>query len=293
MAWRGTNENDIEQNYNARLTVPEYAEHVAKCRATTLLVKTKLKPEEDISYGAHERETFDWYPCGYSNAPVHVYIHGGFWRANDKSDFGLVAAPFVSAGVNVAVINYPLCPEVSLEQVVNSVISAVKFVRKFAAERGANINDYTLAGHSAGAHLATMVLTHNWAGAGFSTHPVRAAVLISGIYELEPVLQISVNREKIHLTANRIPTLSPMRFPPTDVDLFLTVGGDESPMWMKQSADFANAVQIHGGAARYVEIPGRNHCNLMETFADPSSPLVHMSVEHLFPSKVERMLHRA
>lgn len=284
MVWSGTNINDIEQNYNARLTVPEYADHVARCRAATDAVKARLNPEIDLRYGTHELESLDWYHAGRSNAPVHVFIHGGFWRANDKRDFGLVAAPITDAGADAVVINYPLCPEVSLDQVVQSVNSAIKWIWNRAADSGANMIDFTLSGHSAGAHLAAMVLTHDWASEGLPAKPIRSAVLISGIYELEPVLQISVNKEKIHLTPDRVPYLSPMRRPPSGVPLLLPVGEDEAPMWMRQSSNLAAAVRAEGGYAKYMEIPGRNHCNLMETFEDPASPLSRNTLDHLFPS---------
>ena len=284
MTWSGTDINDIEQNFNARLTVPEYADHVARCRAATDAVKSRLHPETDLRYGPHELESLDWYRSGRSNAPVHVFIHGGFWRANDKKDFGLIAAPVSDAGADAVVINYPLCPEVSLDQVVQSVNSAIKWIWNRAADFRADMTDFTLSGHSAGAHLAAMVLAHDWVSEGLPPKPIRSAVLISGIYELQPVLQISVNREKIHLTPDRVPFLSPMRRPPSGVSLLLPVGGDEAPLWMRQSSDLAAAVRDNGGYARYIEIPGRNHCNLMETFEDSASPLTRMTLDHLFRS---------
>jgi arylformamidase len=283
MAWSGTDVNDIEQNYNARLTVPEFVQHVARCRTITAKVKSDLNAISDIPYGSHPRECFDWYPCGKTGAPVHIFIHGGFWRANDKSDFGLVAGPVNKAEANVAIISYPLCPERPLAQIVQSAVRAVQYIVRYASDEGADTSDLTIAGHSAGAHLSAMVLSHDWAAEGWSAHPFRAAVLISGIFELEPVLQISVNREMIHLTEIMVPNLSPMRFPPSDVDVLLPVGGDEAPMWMKQSEKFAEAIRSAGGKARYVEIPGRNHCNLMETFENSSYPLPRMTVDHLYP----------
>ena len=283
MVWNGSDPNDIEQNFNARLTVSDFADDVARCRAETVVVKARLKPQTNLRYGEHRLETLDWYRGDRSRAPVHVFIHGGYWRANDKDDFGLVAAPLVAVGAHVAVINYPLCPEVSMDQVVASTMAAIDWVRRNAGGFGADVTDFTLSGHSAGAHLVAMVLARDWAAEGLPAHPVRAAVLISGIYELEPVLEVSVNADEIHLTADRVPPLSPMRFPPAAVPLLLPVGGDEAPLWMRQSADFAAAVRAAGGDATYLEIPGHNHCTLMETFKDPASPLTRATLDHLFP----------
>jgi arylformamidase len=119
--------------------------------------------------------------------------------------------------------------------------------------------------------------------AGLRRARYRAAVLISGIYELEPVLPVSVNGTDIHLTADMVPPLSPMRFPPAEVPVLLVVGGDEAPLWMRQSADFAKVVRAVGGDARYLGVPGENHFSLMEAFADVARPLTRISVDFLSP----------
>ena len=225
----------------------------------------------------------DWYPASGPDAPVHVFVHGGYWRAHDKDDFGLIAAPLVAAGAHVASVNYPLCPEVTVGGIVASVRTAVAWVWRHAGEFGADNADFTISGHSVGAHLAAMALCCDWAAGGLPARPFRAAVLISGIYELEPVLPVSVNADEIHLTAHMVLSLSPMRFPPKDVPMLLPVGGDEAPLWMRQSADFAEAVRAAGGDARYVEMPGENHFSLMEAFADAAHPLTRAVVDFLFP----------
>ena len=278
MAWPGTDATDIEQNFNARLAVPDFAGRVARCKAATAEVRERLDATCDIAYGAHPLETLDWYGAGRAGAPVHVFVHGGYWRAHDKDEFGLIAGPLVAAGVNVAVINYPLCPDVTVAGVVRSAIAAVAWVLGNAHRFGADATDLTLSGHSAGAHLAAMVLGHDWAA------PLRSAVLISGIYELTPVLGVSVNAAEIRLTEEMVAPLSPMRFAPTAVPLLLAVGGDEAPLWMRQSADFATAVDAAGGRARYLEIPGENHFSLMETFTDPDAPLPRAMLDHLSAS---------
>ena len=282
MAWPGTDPDDIEQNFNARLSVPDFAGYVGRCRAATAAVKERLGARDSIPYGSHPLETLDWYPAAGPDAPVHVFVHGGYWRAHDKDDFGLIAAPLVAAGTHVASVNYPLCPEVTVGDIVASVRTAVAWVWRHAGEFGADNADFTISGHSVGAHLAAMALCHDWAAEGLPVRPFRAAVLISGIYELEPVLPVSVNAAEIHLTADMVPSLSPMRFPPGDVPLFLPVGGDEAPLWMRQSADFAEAVRAAGGDARYVEVSGENHFSLMEAFADTAHPLTRVTVDFLY-----------
>jgi arylformamidase len=282
MAWPGTDPNDIEQNFNARYSVPDFADSVERCRAATTVAKKRLGATENIRYGGHPLETLDWYPAAAPGAPVHLFVHGGYWRAHDKDDFGLVAAPLAAAGAHVAVVNYPLCPEVTVTDIVASIIAAVAWVWRHAADFGAEAADFTLSGHSAGAHLAAMALCHDWVAEGLPARPFGAAVLISGLYELEPVLAVSVNAAEIHLTADMVPSLSPMRFPPTDVPMLLAVGGDEAPLWMRQSADFAKAARAAGGDARYLEVPRENHFSLMEAFADATHPLTRATVDFLF-----------
>ncbi len=283
MVWPGTDPNDIEQNYNARLSVPDFADYVGRCRAATAAAKKRLGATENIPYGEHSLETLDWYPAAGPRAPVHVFLHGGYWRAHDKDDFGLIAAPLVASGAHVAVINYPLCPEVTLGHIVASTAAAVAWVWRHAADFGAENADFTISGHSVGAHLAAMALGHDWESEGLPARPLRAAVLISGIYELEPVLPVSVNAAEIHLTPDMVPPLSPMRFPPADVPMLLPVGGDEAPLWMGQSADFAKVVRAAGGDARYMELPGENHFSLMEAFAHGAHPLTRVTMGFLFP----------
>nr|WP_246500695.1 alpha/beta hydrolase [Azospirillum rugosum] len=213
-------------------------------------------------------------------------MHGGYWRGRDKADYSYIADALVPRGVTTVVMNYDLCPDASLPEIVRRTRDGLRWVHRHAAELGGDPERITASGHSAGAHLLAMALADDAGGdrlggdrLGGDRLPdglVKAAVLVSGIYELEPVLGITVN-DTIRLRPEMVDGVSPMRHPPaTATALEIAVGANETPAWVGQSRDFAERCRARGSACAYHEIPGHDHFSIMALMETPDDPLSRM-----------------
>ena len=273
---------DVETQYNPRKAVPaaRIESFMQQATARSLAARTHLDCRLDIRYGPGALATFDVFPAAQAGAPLHVFLHGGYWRGRDKFDYSYVADALTPLGITTVVMNYDLCPSVELPAIVQQVRDGLKWIHANAAQLGGNPDAFTASGHSAGAHLVACALPK--AGAALQAWVPRAAVLVSGVYDLEPVLSISVNQE-IRLRPEQVDPLSPSRHPPTpQVPLTVVVGGGETAGFVRQSREFAQAC---GAAAQYIELPDFDHYSIMSLLETPRAPLARLIDEIARPGK--------
>mgnify|MGYP000157662722 CR=1 FL=1 len=263
-----------DQQYDARSGIPEQAairqgwvERSAHTRAT---VPCQL----DVPYGSHASEKLDIFASPASNkAPVLVYIHGGYWRALDKQDQSFVAAPFVLAGALVVVPNYALAPAVTVRHIVWQMVHAVAWVHRHIHRHGGDPQRIVVAGHSAGGHLAAMMLACRWAevGADLPAQLVHAALALSGVFDVEPLRHAPFLAPDLKLSAAEARALSPALMPaPKHGQLVALVGGDETAEFQRQN----RLIQQAWGPQRVPVcevVPGRHHMNVLHTLAEPDS----------------------
>lgn len=263
---------DHEWQYNPRISTREV--DLYHDRAATLSERERqVRPgfHADVRYGEGEDDTLDIFPAG-DGAPAHLFLHGGYWRGRDKRDYSFLAGPLNGAGVTLIVANYSLCPKVRLATIIEQARRCLAALPRLAGQYGYDPQGLTASGHSAGAHLLAAALF----GADRNAPPpgnLKAATLVSGIYELEPVLGITIN-DIIGLRPEDVAGVSPMRMQPrTDVALDIVVGGNESPGWIAQSALFAETCQKAGAPAELLVQPDENHFSIMEKYALEPHPL--------------------
>ena len=174
----------VERGYNNRAAVPDHPQWLLRFTTTSEEARRRFAPRLDLRYGPGPKETLDLFlPAGPARA-TFVFIHGGYWRALDKSDFSFVAAPFVAQGIAVAVVNYDLCPEVSIATIVDECRRAVAWLVRDGHAHGANGERIVVGGHSAGGHLRAMLFATDWAAAGLARDPIAGGVSLSGVHDL-------------------------------------------------------------------------------------------------------------
>jgi arylformamidase len=264
---------DIEYQFNPRHAVPNVEEHAQRMQQLSAQARDRHRALYDLRYGPGPLATLDVFPAAEANAPVHVFLHGGYWRGRDKSDFSFLADAFVPLGITLVVMNYDLCPQVELPAIVDQVEQGLTWVHQQAAQWGADPSRYSASGHSAGAHLIAAVLARHAAARVVPRGLPSSALLISGVYDLEPVLSISVNQE-IRLRPEQVEPLSPLRLPACQpVRLVVAVGGAETQGFVDQSARYAAHCQAQGTPTHYIELDDCNHYTVLRHLESPEGEL--------------------
>jgi arylformamidase len=263
----------LERQYNIRAAIAEHPQIFARYTERSRRTRATLPCQLDLPYGSGADETLDLFPAHGASRGLLLFIHGGYWRALDKSDFSFVADALAPAGVTVAVSNYSLCPRVTVADIVRQTQQCTAWLWRNAARFGADPGRFYLSGHSAGAHLTAMMLATDWSNAApdLPANFVKGALAVSGLYELAPLQPTSMNSD-IRLTDALVAQCSPARLQPRlRVPLFLSFGGLESAEFKRQTQLIAEK----WSALDCVEIPmpGFNHLAVIEELANPASAL--------------------
>ncbi|MBZ9676942.1 alpha/beta hydrolase [Mesorhizobium sp. ES1-1] len=242
--------------FRIRDYVPDFDHIVADIVARSAATRATLPMVADIGYGSHLTERLDlFFPKDRSrNLPVHMFIHGGYWRMFSKSDYSYVADTVTSSGAIAVIIDYALMPSVRMATIVDQVRRAKQWVLDNISTYGGDPDCFTISGHSAGAHLATMLFDE--AGA---PSKVRAALLLGGLYDLEP-LQNSFLAAEISITDQEVAAFSPLTHEfDRDVHVSILVGGEETPPFHLQAQALAARLETQGLVVERIALPGSNH----------------------------------
>jgi arylformamidase len=281
MIYKGLGGDELEYQYNPRVSVPEFPE-LAKQRAeASRKVRESLRSFLNVPYGNTPRQALDIFPASRAGGPVLVFIHGGYWRSGSKEDNCGFVPSFVDRGVNVVVIEYDLCPTVTVTEIVRQARGAVAWIYRNIIRYGGNPSRLYVSGHSAGGHLTAMALAYDWEKDGLPRDIIKGAVPTSGVYDLDMVMHVSPN-EQIRMTPAVAKENSPFLHPPLPVcPVIVAVGGAEPQGWQQMSEDYFKLCKERGLTCEYLVIPGANHYTLSDHMADPKSPLAQVMLKQM------------
>jgi arylformamidase len=266
-----------ERGYNNRAAVPDYGDYFARWAADSAAARTSLESTLDVRYGKRPNETMDLFHAR-SGRGLLVFIHGGYWRSFDKSDFSYLAPAFVAEGFDVAVINYDLCPVVDIGTIIDECRTAIQWlVREGPAHRLATRN-VVISGHSAGGHLTAMMHATDWSALGVDPHAIKGGVAVSGVFDLEPLILTSMNPD-LRLNVDNAAAWSPARMRPAlAVSLLIAVGAIETSEFLRQSQLLWEAwpevrpAPADGGSGPMM-LAGCHHFSAIDRLGDPGSAL--------------------
>jgi arylformamidase len=273
----------LESEYNNRARVPEHPAILEAWSNGSAEFRRQARMRTLVS-GGHERERIDLFlPPGAGPFPVHVYLHGGYWQLLGREWFSYLAAPFVSAGVAFAAVGYPLCPEVSVRDIVASVRASTAWLWREGPTVGVDRDRMQVCGHSAGGHLVAMLLTTDWEtfDVPAGVDPIHSAISVSGVFELEPLVHVSQN-QALRLDIDAARRSSPSLLAPGGSGpLLVAVGAEESGEFLRQSRDFVDSWSGREPAPEYLEIPGANHFTVLESLASADGVLARQALHWL------------
>jgi arylformamidase len=265
----------VERGYNNRAAVPDHPRWIERYTELSEATRAVLAPMLDLRYGPGPKETLDLFMPPGAPLATFVFFHGGYWRAFDKTDFSFVATPFVAQGIAVAVINYDLCPDVSIATIVEQSQHAIGWIVRDGAAHGLNTEPLIVGGHSAGGHLAAMLLTTDWETAGLERDPIAGVVSVSGMHDLAPMVLFSFNTD-LKLDAAEAARLSPVNLTPrTHTPVVIAAGADETSEFVRQSWILWERWPENRpeGMTGPLLVPDRNHFSIIADYADPASDL--------------------
>lgn len=271
--YRGYDQHALDREYRLRERVPDFQRHFDHYDADSHAARERLTFSADLPYGDRPRQAIDLFPAAAPEAPLMVFIHGGYWQSFAKEKFEYLAPAFVEAGAAYAAVGYTLAPEVTIPEIVDEVRQAVVWLWRHGAEHGADPTRMVVAGHSAGGHLAAMMAATDWTAHGAPADLVKAVLPISGVFDLEP-LRLSYQNEVLRLDEEQVRTASPIHLKPRlSGPVVLAVGAEETDEFLRQQSAFADAWSAAGAAVREVDMPGYHHFDVVDAFAAPDSPL--------------------
>lgn len=272
--WRGMDAETLSREYSPSSMLPEdapLAHWVARYAAESEAVRKAAGPRARLrlSYGPGAEETLDYFAArddGNGARPVVVFIHGGYWQALNASDASFAAPAFNAQGIDYVAFNYTLAPRARMDEIVGETRRAVLWLSRNAGRFGGDGGRIVLTGHSAGAHLAAMMLAADWAG---ERPGIAGAALIGGVFDLEPIRLTYVN-DALRMNVHEALRNSPARLRPTlDVPFVVCWGERDTAEFRRQSRELAA-----GWRARAAwEQTGRHHFDSPLELGQPESRL--------------------
>lgn len=263
---------DYEAEYNNRARVPEHPAIFARwLRDAGNFRASHTNAELRLPYGESAREHIDlFWPSEKRDAPIVLFIHGGYWRSLEPAMFSHVAAGANPHGLAVALAGYDLCPDVTIATIIEEVRDAAIFLWRRHGRK------LLACGHSAGGHLAACLLATDWKrrAPDLPADLVPAAISISGLFDLTPLLGISMNAD-LRLDEAAARRASPLfwEIPAGARALDAWAGGKESGEFLRQSRAIAAAWGKKGVATRYVEVAGADHFTIVDPLSEPNSAM--------------------
>jgi arylformamidase len=273
---------ELDRQYDQRAWAKNAVEIINLYGTKSDEVRGRIGLPQTYPYGDGPSEVLDLYLCQDTQAPIHVFIHGGAWRQLSRHESSFAAEVFTSAGAHFVALDFSLIPAATLPEMVRQVRIAIKWLYEHGSRVGGDHEKIFVSGHSSGAHLAASVITTDWPTEfGLPPSTVKGALCISGIYDLEPV-RLSARNEFLKLDVATSHVLSPLRHvDQLSCKTVVAYGQYESQEFIRQAREFAAAVAQSGHLQQLVEGQNRNHFEIALDLAEPQSLLTQLALEQM------------
>jgi arylformamidase len=286
LIYKHYDQESLDTQYNNRLHVPNYADYLNRWQLLSRHTEEKLPVIKDLPYGSLQREKLDVYPALQPRSKTLIFIHGGYWQMLDKSMFHFIANGFHSYGVTTVLLTYPLAPQASMHQILLSCRKAISWLYKNVSAYNGDPHQMYVAGHSAGGHLAAMLIATDWKlfQPALSSHVLKGVCTISGLFNLVPIHLSYLNRV-LKMDMETAKCNSPLMLEPANLcPLILAVGEAETAEFNDQSNAFYTYCKKKGIDIQLLQLPQQNHYSIAESIVEPQSS-IHQALLQLMKIK--------
>lgn len=270
--FRDYDQKALDDAYDQAVYAPNRDQLLERRNRASEAARRRLGEPRRFAYGAGRNEGLDVYPCGKSGSPVHVFVHGGAWRAGRASEYAAAAEMFVDAGAHYVALDFDNAPDCGgdLFVMAGQVRRAIAWVCRNAAAFGGDAERMYVSGTSSGAHLAGVAATTQWQTQfGLPHDIVKGYTLCSGMYDLEGP-RLSKRSAYVRFSDAMEAELSPQRhLERVRAPIVLLYGSLETPEFQRQTREFAAALQRAGKAVELILGESYNHFEIAETLANP------------------------
>jgi arylformamidase len=287
--WRNWPLTEREREYSPSACVAAIQPFLDAYLARSRDAETRLRCQKNLLWGERPDEIFDYFPAASADAPLLVYFHGGYWQEHSKDESLFAAPDCVANGIAFAAIDYTLAPRASVGFIVEQCRRAIASLHRQAGALGFDLRRIHVSGNSAGAHLAAMLMVEGWQAAyGLADDVVAGAVLLSGIYDLEPLMGTYIDAA-LHLTGDDVAALSPLRLKLGRPARTIVAWGDnETAEFKRQSRAFAATLVRSGFPVSAFELAGTNHFDIVFGLAHRGSVVGDATLDLIHGTKNDR-----
>jgi len=261
--------------YRIRDFVPEFEEIAAETARRSRALASRATIRRDIAYGDSPRAVLDLiFPDNPApGAPLHMFIHGGYWRSGEKADHSCVAGPVLAAGGIAAIVEYDLMPGTRLGTIVSQIRRAAQWLADNAAGFGADPAKLTASGHSAGGHLASLLAATAPGETSAPLPPVRGLMMVSGIFDLSDIPG-SFLKDENRMTAAEARDYSPLSATHHPVPVrIIALGQEETTPFHQQALALHDRLSASNHLSELQIEPGLNHMDVVLALSDIRHPL--------------------
>jgi len=262
----------LDRQYNNRLHVPEFATYLDKWESLSSQTEKEGPVIKNIAYGKLPREQLDIYPSSQPFSKTLIFIHGGYWHKLDKASFQFIAKALGAYGVTTVLINYPLAPSVSIDQISASCREAVHWLYQNISAYNGDPGELYIAGHSAGGHLAVMLLATDWSDFNLPSDVIKGVFAISGLYNLIPIRLSDINLVLNMDTETAVRNSPVQLLPASQCPLVIVVGSNETDEFLDQSKELYKCWKERI-PVEILQMQGFNHYSIVDTMLDTKSSL--------------------
>ncbi|MBX2839857.1 MAG: alpha/beta hydrolase [Gammaproteobacteria bacterium] len=268
---------ELDAQYNLRAGRPDYEQTVIPDWLTrSEQARSSLSCRLDLRYGDGEKQKLDCFYCENPGAPTLVYFHGGYWQRGDKSIYSFLATPFVQSGVNVVLVGYDLCPNVTITQISEQARQAISYLWRNSGELNLDRHKINVMGHSAGGQITQMIMATDWPifADDLPSELVVSGIPISPLSYLEPVRLTQALNTGIRMDQHEAHTQSPMTShpPATNAPQIVIVGGAETAEFHRQAQMYVDEYTTEDRSIELLVVPNVDHFDELNVLSDNNSP---------------------